>query len=120
MLGYYFLPIKGTRQAENRENFLQFFGDGYFRAGMIFQHSDSLQDIRKVKSLALKGHHIGSKNASWLYAAPVRGFISVKNLSGRSRKEQFILVLDEVDKDELEKEHQKIVTKINPLFIRGD
>ena len=37
------------------------------------------------------------------------GFTSVKNLPGRSRKEQFILVLDEVDKNELEKEYREAV-----------
>lgn len=43
------------------------------------------------------------------------GFEAIKNKPGRSRKEQLILVLDEADKEELEKEYQKIVTKINPL-----
>jgi len=44
-------------------------GDDYFRAGMIFQHGDSIEDIQKAKRLALKGHHLGSKDAGWLYAA---------------------------------------------------
>lgn len=43
------------------------------------------------------------------------GFEAVKERSDLSRKEQLILVLDEADREELEREYQKILDKKNPL-----